>query len=234
MYDQPVQWYDLPRREVASERMPDETIVDGIVRKNLAYGIHLYENVLNSEELKGIIDGLEANISGQYGWSMAELNGKEKVAHARDCIDFKVNPKYYTDNSEQTQNILKIYDKVYVGLKKCLTDYETLWNLKMEYIEAFNFVKYTPGKFFKVHNDDGPYYSCTISAVFYLNDDYEGGEILFKRHGIKYKPKAGDLVLFPSTFVYEHSSEPILEGNKYAVVIMTDFNDRTHKEPWEK
>jgi hypothetical protein len=224
-----VEWYDLPRREVYAERLPDEHIADGILRKNISYGINLYENVLSKEDLDYVINGLEENISGEYNWSMAQLNGREEVEHARNCIDFKVDPKYYVSDSEKTKNILDIYGKVYNGLKKCLTDYEQLWNLRMEYIEAFNFVKYTPGKYFKVHNDDGPYYSCTVSAVFYLNDDYEGGELLFNRQGISFKPKAGDLVLFPSTFTYEHSSEPIISGNKYCVVIMTDYNDKNHK-----
>jgi YVTN family beta-propeller protein len=123
------------------------------------------------------------------------------------------------------------YDRIYVenSLDNCLRHYESLWHLQMQYKEAFNFVKYLPGKYFKIHADHGPYYSCTISAVVYLNDDYEGGEIEFVRHGITIKPEAGDIIVFPSNFVYEHASLEIFSGNKYSVVIMTDYNDMHHK-----
>ena len=99
----------------------------------------------------------------------------------------------------------------------------------MHYKEAFNFVKYLPGKFFKIHGDHGPYYVCTISAVIYLNDDYEGGEIEFTRHGLVVKPEAGDIIVFPSNFVYEHSSLEVISGTKYSVVVMTDYNDMHHQ-----
>jgi predicted 2-oxoglutarate/Fe(II)-dependent dioxygenase YbiX len=69
-----------------------------------------------------------------------------------------------------------------------------------------------------------------VSAVVYLNDDYDGGEIEFPRHNLTLKPKAGDIILFPSNFVYEHASLNISSGTKYSVVIMMDYNDLYHKE----
>ena len=126
--------------------------------------------------------------------------------------------------------LIDIHQQVEYGLDYCLRHYESLWNLGMEYKEAFNFVKYMPGKYFKVHADDGPYYTCTISSVVYLNDNYEGGEIYYPRHDLKIKPQAGDILINPSTFVYEHASLEVISGNKYAVVIMNDYNDLFHKD----
>jgi predicted 2-oxoglutarate/Fe(II)-dependent dioxygenase YbiX len=62
--------------------------------------------------------------------------------------------------------------------------------------------------------------------VLYVNDNYEGGEIYFPRFDLEVKPEAGDLVIFPSTYIYEHASKPIISGTKYAIVIMTDYNSR--------
>jgi predicted 2-oxoglutarate/Fe(II)-dependent dioxygenase YbiX len=60
----------------------------------------------------------------------------------------------------------------------------------------------------------------------YLNDDYEGGELWFPRFNLTIKPKAGDVVVFPSTYIYEHASQDMVSGTKYSVVIMSDYNDR--------
>jgi hypothetical protein len=68
-----------------------------------------------------------------------------------------------------------------------------------------------------------------VSSLAYLNDDYEGGELYFPHLGFKIKPKAGDIIFFPSNYIYSHGSAPIISGNKYVAVTMFDYNDRTHK-----
>lgn len=52
------------------------------------------------------------------------------------------------------------------------------------------------------------------SFVTYLNDDYEGGELEFKNQKIRIKPKAGSLVMFPSTAPFMHESLPTTSGKK--------------------
>jgi predicted 2-oxoglutarate/Fe(II)-dependent dioxygenase YbiX len=51
-----------------------------------------------------------------------------------------------------------------------------------------------------------------------MNDNYTGGEISFPRFGITYKPKANELLMFPSNYVYNHSVAEVTAGNRYAVV----------------
>ncbi|NDB61871.1 2OG-Fe(II) oxygenase [bacterium] len=72
--------------------------------------------------------------------------------------------------------------------------------------------------------------NATVSAVIYINDDYEGGEIQFPRlDGYTLTPKVGDIAIFPSNYIYEHASLPMKSGTKYCVVIMTDINELGHK-----
>jgi hypothetical protein len=59
-----------------------------------------------------------------------------------------------------------------------------------------------------------------------LNDDYEGGELYFPRFDLTIKPKKGDIIISPSNYIYEHASQDMINGTKYAVVVMTDYNDR--------
>jgi hypothetical protein len=88
-----------------------------------------------------------------------------------------------------------------------------------------NIIKYTAGHYFRVHSDDTDFYRCTVSVVGYPNDNYDGGEITFPGFDLTYKPEAGDLLLFPSSFAYAHLSEPVIgDGIKYTLAIMTDRN----------
>ncbi len=56
-----------------------------------------------------------------------------------------------------------------------------------------------------------------LSIVAVLNDDYEGGEfIMFDDYEIKFK--AGDLIVFPSVFLYPHLVKPVKKGIRYSFV----------------
>ena len=88
---------------------------------------------------------------------------------------------------------------------------------------GFELLRYGPGQRYTEHTDSMPgsptvYGQRLLSAILYLNDDYEGGELHFPRQGLTYNPKAGSLVLFPSNFCYPHASRPVRRGTKYAVV----------------
>jgi hypothetical protein len=61
-----------------------------------------------------------------------------------------------------------------------------------------------------------PGYKFAITANYYFNDDYDGGELDFYIDGnlIKYKPVAGDWVVFPSGHpdVLNKNNQPYLHG----------------------
>jgi predicted 2-oxoglutarate/Fe(II)-dependent dioxygenase YbiX len=89
---------------------------------------------------------------------------------------------------------------------------EELWH------ENYCLLKYNEGEEYKKHYDGGTALGRSISAICYLNDDYEGGEIEFTNFGIKIKPEAGTLILFPSSYPYAHIAHPVTKGTKYALV----------------
>jgi len=57
-----------------------------------------------------------------------------------------------------------------------------------------------------------------ISMVFYLNDDYEGGDFIFPDLKIRVRPEPGMLVCFPSNHHYRHGVEPVIKGQRYSIV----------------
>jgi hypothetical protein len=89
-------------------------------------------------------------------------------------------------------------------------------------------VRWLPGQFQKPHADkelhegpdagkpnDFPYFD--LAGLFYLNDDYEGGELYFPLQNIKFKPRAGAAYFFPGDKNYIHGVAKIISGTRYVV-----------------
>ena len=194
-------------------------------------GIIIYKNALPKE--LNLVERLESTIGTSslppYMWMDALVGDAEKMPEYRDCVDCKMGIEHLQDCPPQFLEIKSIYDDTNHGLRECLSDYQSRYNINMEFMESINYVRYGVGQHFGIHTDHGFSYNCTVSSVMYLNDEYEGGELWFPYLDIKIKPEYGDIVFFPSTFIYAHSSLPIISGKKYVAVTMFDYNDRTHK-----
>lgn len=227
-------WFTKDRSETSSNRVVPKSLKNGIVVENLALGVNVYKNTFSAEDSKRYINILESNLSnnGKYTWSEAKVTNSDiPIKKARDCVDFKYKQDNLGPRDADNAELLDLHQEIYEKLKYCVDDYASYWGINVVYYEAFNFVKYEgEGSHFNIHADHGPAYNCTVSAVIYINDDYEGGDLKFPRlDNLVYKPKIGDIVLCPSNYIYEHASLPIKSGTKYCVVVMTDINELGHK-----
>jgi predicted 2-oxoglutarate/Fe(II)-dependent dioxygenase YbiX len=86
------------------------------------------------------------------------------------------------------------------------------------YHENYNMLKYQTGQEYRAHADGFTDSGRSVSAIIYLNNDYEGGELEFVNFNIKLKPEPGMLILFPSNYAYSHIAHPVKSGTKYALV----------------
>lgn len=235
MYKDPQDaWFEKDRSETVTNRMPVRSVDGKISVSNPGLGLNVYHNVFSKEDADRYIDILESNLDGtkKYKWSEAQVtNSPNPIKKARDCVDFKYKPENLGPRNDLNAPLIDLHDEIYQKLKYCIDDYARYWGINVVYYEAFNFVKYEgEGKHFRVHADHGPAYNCTVSAVIYINDDYEGGEIEFPRlNNYVLKPKVGDIAVFPSNYIYEHASLAMKSGTKYCVVVMTDINELGHK-----
>lgn len=222
-------WFTKDRSETASNRMPDRAFAHTTVL-NPALGINVYRNAFSEYQCKKYIDTLESSLNGQtqWKWNGAHVTTSEEVdIEARNAKDFKFNSVGLGPRTEENAALYDMHSEIFNVVRACVDDYGRYWGVGIMSYEAFNFVKYEgAGTHFKIHADHGPTYVTTVSIVVYLNDDYEGGEIWFPRFGLTHKPKTGDVVVFPSTYIYEHASQDMISGTKYSVVIMSDYNDR--------
>ena len=56
-----------------------------------------------------------------------------------------------------------------------------------------------------------------FSVIGLLNDDYEGGKLVMFGDK-KINTKEGDLIIFPSLFLFPHEVEPITKGIRYSYI----------------
>lgn len=60
----------------------------------------------------------------------------------------------------------------------------------------------------------------TLSVVYALNDhtEYKGGDFVFDNLNLSYRLGVGEVLVFPSLFLYNHHVTEITEGDRYTAV----------------
>ena len=203
-------------------------------KEELFPGVWVYRNAIPQdlniiERLNEI--GLSAEKEGdtRFAWTFGFVGYSEKMPDYRNCEDIKVaeieNPRNETE---------KLVDALWKDLRHhqgiAVDDYCKKYSLFMNYWEVMNCIRYGEGQHFQEHADHGFSYSATVSLVGYANDDYEGGNLVFPKLGLDIKPKAGDLYIFPSTYLFSHRAMPVKSGMKFSIVTMLDYNDHAHRQ----
>jgi Rps23 Pro-64 3,4-dihydroxylase Tpa1-like proline 4-hydroxylase len=114
----------------------------------------------------------------------------------------------------------EISSTLFNGLESCLNHYFTLYPYAQKNIKSrertMHLLKYEKAGFLPAHSDHG-ISSRVLSAVLYLNDDYEGGNIKFQHAGVDLKPEAGSIIFFPSNYVYVHEVDAMISGTRYSL-----------------
>lgn len=218
--------------EVSQSYVTGNQNVTWTEKEDLGNGIWVYRNVIPKE--LNIINRLEnvlGDVSNIYEWQPAYVGYKERKPEYRDCVDFKFKKSDIAhDPSPSSLALQDIWQECFDRQKAAVEDYSRHFRInELRYWEAFNFIRYGEGQHFMEHHDHGFSYNCTLSAVSYLNDDYEGGELYFRLQDLNVKPTAGDLYLFPSNFMYPHQAKVVTSGVKYSLVTMLDYSDKYHK-----
>jgi len=102
------------------------------------------------------------------------------------------------------------------------------YNCQFKSYEPVQFLGYPVGGHYKAHNDGESFNYETrqwekcmdrdVSFLFYLNDQYGGGELEFCDLGLTIKPKRGMMIAFPSYKDFPHKVHPVTWGHRYTLV----------------
>jgi hypothetical protein len=202
------------------------------LKEDLGSGIWVYRDVLPKD--MDIINRLENVLNDKtnpFIWQPAYVGYRQRMPEYRDCVDFKFKKTDIEENKTKASlELQQLWQDCYDRKSVAVADYCNMYNIhQLRYWEAFNFIRYEEGNHFMEHHDHGYSYNCTVSLVSYVNDDYEGGELYFRLQNLEVKPKAGDLYIFPSNYMYPHQAKMVKNGTKYSIVTMLDYSEKYHR-----
>jgi hypothetical protein len=187
------------------------------------YGkIHYYKNVLDNPaafielvEDTDIIINKDSGIE-KWKWWRKPSDNYGKIKNIKPSIMKETSPLLLSINEQLRNALIPTLDH-YISIHNNSVAKEFMYGNYGHKVLSIN--KYFTNAELPSHTDSfGDDNSPTLSSVMYLNDDYEGGEIEFKNQNLCIKPKAGSLVIFPSTPPYYHQSKKIVSGVKYMVL----------------
>ena len=194
----------------------------------LDLGLVLYKNMIpEADKTITLANSLaERFLSGEHGESFTRVQDWEPWWD--DHMPKPFNYKFYiyrhneiSEDDYYRNELIEIADSVYGSLDKALEHYLTLYPWARNSVKSEEkqdgILRYEKdGGRLPAHQDLGVS-SRLISTVSYLNDNYEGGEIEFRQSKVRIKPSTGDIVFFPSNFLYVHEVMAVTNGTRYSM-----------------
>lgn len=183
--------------------------------------IYLYKNVLTKEQCEDLINRYEITNATRKGSALFRDKVEEIEVPTFDPTD----PDYNADASELWKGI---DDSIMSFSDKVLHTYMKHYMLQ-PYEYAYSGCKmlfYPPQSHSPTHYDDELVakdggdigVARPITLVVYLNDDFDGGELLFPDQGVALKPVQGSIAVFPASYMYPHTTVPTCGKHRYILL----------------
>jgi predicted 2-oxoglutarate/Fe(II)-dependent dioxygenase YbiX len=179
--------------------------------------IIIKENVIPQENIEEImlLTNNTKDISNATIINDKEEGGSETNLETRNTLWYHI-----------TDEMNKKFEQ---AVAQCFREYVIpKYNCEFKSYEPVQFLGYPVGGHYKGHNDGESFNLETrqwekimdrdVSFLFYLNDQYGGGELEFYDLGLTIKPKKGMMIAFPSYKDFAHKVHPVTWGHRYTLV----------------
>ena len=176
----------------------------------------------NLQDYIAIYKAIEPSICKQI---IDDFNEAQWIKHDYNNAITQKNITYEDDLEISYQD--KYTDYLNNKMKDCINNY--LANVVpmpfgLQQVSTIRFNRYQTGTNMKFHHDhihtlfDGEKKGVPILSILgLLNNDFEGGDFLIL-DGKKVQLEAGDIILFPSIFLYPHAVTTVTKGTRYSFV----------------
>jgi hypothetical protein len=148
-----------------------------------------------------------------------------------DQIDWMKEPWSTERNRRDSlpEDCLELFNKIYLTSRlNCMNYYKIeVNNAPDEHVVR----KWSKGSKMQPHVDVDAQKHIHIVCMYYLNDDYDGGEIFFPDYDLKIKPKSNSLIMFPGNENYVHGVLEVSKGFRYTYQVTFAFSGSTFLGP---
>ncbi len=215
--------------------------IDGIDYLELIPGVILYKGMLNDpQKAYEIMMESESKSEGKYFFKewlpWAHFGTYTQAKSVEEQKSATLNDVFYAEK--------ELYEEIAISYDRAISHYFNYTGIEIpegarysgqSWCKYFNKIDNMNNNMtMQYHTDyiisqkDMPGEKFHTTCTFYINDNYNGGEIEFYLDGktITHKPKAGDIVIFPSGEPYYHGVKTIPDGNKFFIrnFIMYDYD----------
>tara|TARA_R100000008_G_scaffold55854_2_gene34301 strand:+ start:2135 stop:2701 length:567 start_codon:yes stop_codon:yes gene_type:complete len=174
------------------------------------------ENIIPKKLCKELIDECNTRIWEKHKWN----NYAAGTSESEPTKELDVMPCTKEQQAKITPHLVKALENYQIKVSKQGEKTAPGWLTKFSPIR---FNRYEVGTLMREHYDhihsifDGQMKGVPlVSIVANLNEDYEGCE--FYCRGEEIKLKTGDILLFPSNFMYPHEVREATKGTRYSFV----------------
>ena len=129
---------------------------------------------------------------------------------------------YSTQDIYFKEELPDFFDTIQMGLKALVFPHlEELMYTEIPDPHQIFAIKYAAGlqTFLPLHRDES-----YVSGSIKLNNDYEGGELMFPEEVFSNKDMGvGELVMWPASITHPHFCNKLTSGEKYSITVWTDY-----------
>ncbi|WP_232831260.1 prolyl hydroxylase family protein [Peristeroidobacter agariperforans] len=191
---------------------------------NLRDGVLVRRNALGSADLAELTRFLR-----RAGMSDSPVSNFEDEAHAGE-VEWVINKQI---RDTQQVKLTKTIEKKLAAIDDaCIASIiNPFYKVEVRDCEPSQILHYGVGGHYIPHVDAETLYKDDnglelwektldrdLSVVYFINDDYSGGELFFPALDLVIEPEAGTLVCFPSDHNYIHGVRPVTAGHRYTIV----------------
>mgnify|MGYP003137882508 FL=1 len=174
-------------------------------------------HVIPNELCKSLIKECEEAAWTKHKWSTYGQKESEYSAEQKELDTvYSTTKQFHTLGPLIMKTVMAYQEKVSWPEDHCRPSW-------IQRLTQVRFNKYKKGTQMRTHYDhiqsmfDGKLKGIPIlSIVGLLNDNYEGGEFMMR--GKEVKLVRGDILIFPSNFMYPHEVKEITEGVRHSFV----------------
>lgn len=179
--------------------------------------------VINSQGLQELVEHIKRSSSEDL--SVFDAEKTNQTGQASWIVDKKTR-------DTQIIPLEPLYPKIEELLRNAVKQIiNPFYQIEVGSSEIPQILSYSVGGHYKPHIDgEGIWIAPTqekiwkktvdrdLSIVFFLNNDFEGGDFVFPELKVRIRPEPGMMVCFPSNRHYLHGVEPVTRGKRYSIV----------------